>query len=251
MINIICPNCKEVLNEHDREFVCTNNHHFDKAKSGYLNLLLNHPDSGDNKIMVDARKVILNSGYFQGLLDGITEVLKDYKLESLLDLGCGEGYYSRNIKGIFDIDVYGVDISKVAINIAAKQNKEVLYLVSNIYNLPFRDNSIDAIINIFAPHSEEIRRVVKSLYIKVVPGPMHLIELKKAMYDDVYIKEDSNLVLNGLNLVYEKNINYQVYIKEINELLMMTPYYYKTKIKDLNLPSMDITMDFKIMVYHK
>ena len=36
-----------------------------------------------------------------------------------LDLGCGEGYYTRGLKEIFSLDtIYGLDISKEAINLS-------------------------------------------------------------------------------------------------------------------------------------
>lgn len=248
---MICPNCKGILLKGDGEYYCDNNHHFDIAKTGYVNLLLNQPKAGDNKSMVNARKLILNKGYFKPLLEHIITILKNHHVESLLDLGCGEGYYSRNIKKSLNIPIYGVDISKDAINAAAKQSSEVVYLVSNIYNLPFADQEVDTIINVFAPYSNEIKRVMNNLYIKVIPGPKHLLELKEALYKEVYIKEEEDHLISELNLISEEVLSYQVFIEETNALLQMTPYFYKSDLDNINVKGMDVSMDFRIIIYKK
>lgn len=245
-----CPNCRLQLIRGEKEYYCPNNHRFDIARSGYVNLLLNQPGAGDNKMMVAARKVIHNQGYFQKLLDAIITILKNYQIESLLDLGCGEGYYSRNIKNHLDIEVFGVDISKLAIDAAAKQAKDVTYLVGNIYNLPFDDQAVDAVINIFAPFSDEVKRVLKKLFIKVEPGPLHLIELKALIYDNTIIKDDKD-VITGLQLLSQSQLTYNVNIKEVDALLKMTPFYYRAKIDNIGLDSIEVTMDFRITIYQK
>ena len=56
----------------------------------------------------------------------------------ILDLGCGEGYYTKSLKEAFKKDnIYGLDISKEAINMATKYTKEVYWLVGNSKNLEF------------------------------------------------------------------------------------------------------------------
>ena len=62
-MKLLCPICNEKLVKVDRHARCANNHSFDYAKQGYLNLLIKQSvDHGDNKEMVQARTQFLNSG---------------------------------------------------------------------------------------------------------------------------------------------------------------------------------------------
>ena len=38
-MNLLCPICKEQLNSQGKQYVCPNNHSFDVARQGYVNLL--------------------------------------------------------------------------------------------------------------------------------------------------------------------------------------------------------------------
>ena len=61
---MICPNCKQKLQKIDNSYKCINNHSFDISKQGYVNLLLNTSNSGDNKEMINARSIFLQKGYY-------------------------------------------------------------------------------------------------------------------------------------------------------------------------------------------
>ena len=62
--NYRCPLCQQGLILTDKVFRCENNHCFDQAKEGYVNLLpVQHKhskDPGDNKEMVNARRAFLD-----------------------------------------------------------------------------------------------------------------------------------------------------------------------------------------------
>ena len=246
---LVCPNCRFELKKGNKEYYCSNNHHFDLAKSGYLNLLLNHPGGGDNKEMLKARNEILEAGYFEPLALKIIDKIKEYGLTEVLDLGSGEGYYSRTIYQNLHLPVYGVDISKDGCQMASKLNKDCMYIVANIYDLPFSDSSFSGVLNIFAPYSPEIARITNNIYIKVVPSEYHLIELKSALYEEVYIKEEQDLIVPGFKLKESINLSYVKHVNEINSLFKMTPYYYKTNLKEINLVAMDVTFAFAILIY--
>ena len=158
MINIlymICPNCKNKLQKIDNSFKCINNHCFDISKQGYVNLLLNSKNSGDNKEMINSRHKFLNKGYFEILLKEIITILKTIKIDNILDIGCGEGYYDRGIKQFINVEITGLDISKEACLKASKLSKDIMYVVGSSNEIPFEDNEFDLILNIFAPHEEK------------------------------------------------------------------------------------------------
>ena len=67
MCSFCCPVCSLPLEESERTYTCANAHSFDKAKSGYVNLLTHaantHGNHGDNRDMVRARRDFLDQGY--------------------------------------------------------------------------------------------------------------------------------------------------------------------------------------------
>ena len=80
MTTFICPLCKTPFHKINNTQVCVNNHHFDIAKEGYLNLLpINAKHSknpGDNKQMMNARRDFLNSAGYLPLAEKLTEIIR-------------------------------------------------------------------------------------------------------------------------------------------------------------------------------
>jgi 23S rRNA (guanine745-N1)-methyltransferase len=132
-----CPSCSELLSLNAKVWQCDNGHTFDCAKEGYVNLLLaQHKNSkapGDSKEMVVARQQFLAQGYYRPLADKIGAIVADFVNNktplSLLDAGCGEGYYTGQVldklvqQGV-SVIASGIDISKPAIIKAAKRKKK-------------------------------------------------------------------------------------------------------------------------------
>lgn len=257
---LICPICMKALQKNEKTYRCSENHCFDLAASGYVNLLLPKNHAGDNQEMVTARRNFLAKGYFQQLVTNLIDLLKmvaDKKV--VLDCGCGEGYFLDKCQAAFpDSLFYGLDISKHAIDKAAKRNKDICFIVANSANIPFADQSADVIINIFAPHfPEEFARVLKTdgYVLKVIPGPRHLLELKEALYEKVYLN-DTDVYLPGFCLQETRTLTYQANIGEdLHNLLQMTPYFYRTPQSGLDkiasLKELEITFDFIISLYKK
>ena len=245
-----CPVCHEELTEEEKGYRCPNNHTFDKARSGYTNMLLNRTNSGDNKMMVNSRNTFLNKGYFLPLKEEITQITKSLKVNSILDLGCGDGYYDTDLLGNI---IYGVDISKYAVDKASKRKtKNAKYFVANVMDLPFKTGEIDLLINVFAPTSPEITRVSNKYILKVIPDTNHLIELKEMLYTDVYLNSVKSDEFIGFSLAQEKKLSYKTECTDVKSLFQMTPYYYKTKDSEtLEFPSMDLTFAFILRLYKK
>lgn len=93
------------------------------AKEGYVNLLpVQHKrsrDPGDSAEMMQARRAFLDAGHYQPLRDAIVGQLRerlDEKAAVVLDIGCGEGYYTHAFADALpEITTFGTDVSKVAI----------------------------------------------------------------------------------------------------------------------------------------
>lgn len=270
----ICPTCGQPLSEERVSYRCENGHSIDKAKSGYVNLLM--PGSkhsampGDDKRMVDARWAFLSQGYYEPLLlelCGLAERHLPQEGEPMvLDAGCGEGYYTAGLyqhlreKGRTP-RIAGVDISKLAVNKAAKRCGEIAFAVASVFHLPVARGSCDLFLNLFAPFClEEILRVLSEpgRMIMVIPGERHLWELKQVVYDAPYLNEVKEFGLEGMELLEHRELCWNLELEksqDIDHLFQMTPYYYKTSregYQRLQLcPSLTTTAQFHLLVYKR
>jgi len=269
MINILsCPNCKSVLKNESNAYRCANGHSFDRAKQGYVNLLLsNHKktsDPGDNKNMILAREEFLSLGHYDFLIDQISknidESLEDSKGEKsvLLDLGCGSGYYTRSLsEKNKELVKVGVDISKNAVSIAAKNDKLSTYAVGSAFRLPVVDDAADIVLNVFSPLDlTEIIRVLKmdGYLVKVIPGPDHMKEIAELVYEN--FKAHSTTIIDEiendvrLNLIATQSVDKRILfnVADLKQLINMTPYKYKFNEEALNsLTEMSVTISFIIV----
>ena len=269
----ICPKCGCKLNLDGNSYRCENRHTYDRARSGYVNFLLseqmNSKLPGDNKLMVNARKSFLSKGYYGKLMETFCEAVKKYAPENavILDAGCGEGYYTVNMaKAVPDSFIMGTDISKTAVDSAAKRAKaenasNLLFSVSSVFHLPVETCSCHMLTTLFAPFcADEFLRVLvpEGIMIMVIPSERHLIQLKEAVYDEPYLNEVKDFELEGF--VLKEHINTADRIRldsteDILNLFSMTPYYYKTGEdghKKLSaLSELETEIGFEILIYGK
>ncbi len=269
---LICPVCGESLGISGKSYVCQKNHSFDIAKSGYVNLLLSkHVGKaihGDNKLMVKARRNFLDKGFYKPLLDALIEVVCKYLPDGgvLLDAGCGEGYYTSGVGEALaesgkTAEIFGIDISKIAAEYAAKRCKSVSFAAASVFHIPCVDCSCDALMTLFAPYcGEEYRRVLKEngTMIMAIPSENHLWELKQAIYDTPYKNEVKPYELDGFELAENRRISYRISLdsqEDIQSLFSMTPYYYRTGKNEQErlaaLEKLETQVDFELLVYHK
>ncbi len=264
----LCPVCGKLLIEEEKSYKCENNHCFDKAKQGYVNLLPSNSQKGhgDNKLMINARREFLQKGYYEHLKNKLCEVIEQYSSDgfSCLDSGCGESYYT---KGIYETvckkygQVYAIDVSKEALKFASKSCDNVKFAVASAYKMPFDNECFDIITSVFAPLAkDEFYRILKEngLFITVFPLENHLFSLKKAIYDAPYPNKPENTELSGFELVLSEEIKKNICLncnEDIVNLFMMTPYYYKTSSKDQkkmnDLKELMVETEFMLLVYRK
>ncbi len=193
-----CPLCHELLVENIPGLACANRHQFDRAREGYFHLLpvqyKGSRDPGDGKLQLQARRRFLRAEFFAPLKHKLQSLLPE-NTNQLLDIGCGEGYFTAAFADVLpNADIYGLDISKTGIKLAAKSagkdtlNKKLIYTVASSIDLPFVDASMDVITRIYAPSKdEELQRVLKptGLLIIVTPGEHHLLALRQRIYAEI------------------------------------------------------------------
>jgi 23S rRNA (guanine745-N1)-methyltransferase len=264
-----CPVCGNALTILKKAYVCENNHTFDRASSGYVNLLLTHQNksgsSGDNKSMVTARRDFLNKGYYKPLSDAINDevarLIKDKINPIIFDAGCGEGYYTSGIERSCNrnIAIYGADISKEAIKCASRCSKSIQFAVASIFNLPVISYSADCILSVFAPYcNDEFKRILKENgeVLACIPGKRHLFSLKEVVYKSPYENDEQGYSLPDFTLVSQRKISYIAKIQsgaDIQNLFMMTPYFYKSPADGVerlySLEKIETEIEFVILGY--
>lgn len=237
-----CPLCHTPLSRSERSFSCENRHQFDIAKEGYVNLLpVQHKrsrDPGDSAEMMQARRAFLDAGHYQPLRDAISEQLKvslPAEASAILDIGCGEGYYTNAFaESRQDVQTFGLDVSKAAIRAAAKRYPQVMFCVASSHRLPFQESSIDAVVRIYAPcKAEELSRVVKpgGMVITAAPGPRHLLELKGLIYKEAQLHAPDAGEIEGFEVIEQQSIAYEMNLTgtQAVALLQMTPFAWRAK----------------------
>jgi len=263
----VCPVCGCALQTHDRSLRCQKGHCFDFAKEGYVNLLTHSrkpgDTTGDSREMARARHAFLERGWFRPLADALAEEIRRLgkACPRVLDICCGEGYYSEQICSSLSCRLLGFDLSKEMVRLAAKRRLDALFFVANLSAIPLPDESVDAAIHLFAPfHEGSFARLLApdGVLLSVVPGRRHLFELKEAIYDTPYENDEQLPQTTLLALRETKKVTARIRLEtaeEIRALFHMTPYAHRTSREGLQrlaqLEQLDTTIEFVIGQYTK
>lgn len=238
-MELLCPICRGPLTKLDGNWQCGNRHSFDIARQGYVNLLTvdrkhaKHP--GDTKEQVAARKAFLDSGFYKPIAETVKELVTPLAPGSVLDVGCGEGYYLTQLQSALPrTEFAGLDISKDAVRFAAVRNKNALWLTATAAALPFPDASFSGILSMFAlTMEEEFARVLAAdgWYLQVIAGEDHLMGLKNIIYPEILRKEKTlHPEFRGFQLKQTKTLEFSFTVdstEQVQNLLSMTPHFWR------------------------
>jgi 23S rRNA (guanine745-N1)-methyltransferase len=187
--------CGEPLAPSAHGLACARGHAFDRARSGYVNLLQPQDRrslaAGDSKDAVAARRRLYAAGAFEPLLAGLEELVSDLALPPrarVLDVGAGEGSVLARLARRFDLDAAGLDLSAFAAEAAARAYPGLTWIVANgDRRLPVRDGALELVLSITARRAPaEFARVLApgGRALVVVPGDDDLVELREALLGD-------------------------------------------------------------------
>lgn len=259
-----CPICQENLTLVESSLKCENRHSFDLAKFGYVNLVPQIKQSANyDKENFQNRQQILEAGFYQAILEVVSDLLSNSKnAKTILDIGCGEGFYSRKLQERHpDKTFYAFDISKDSVQIAAKSepNWAVNWFVGDLARLPIKDASMDILLDIFSPANYgEFRRVLSKdgILIKVIPTENHLKEIRQKVQDQLTNKDYSNqdiknhfqehfTILSNQTASLTKTIT----AEQLQALLSMTPLLFHIDQSKIDWSQLtEITIEAEILV---
>ncbi len=245
-------------------------HCFDFGASGYVNLSApGQSGGGDSKEAVRARSRFLDGGWYAPVAQALCDTLRSYLPQAdehtVIDAGCGEGYYSEQIAAC-GYHTMGVDLSKFAVDAAAKRARAKnaenrFYAVAGVYDLPVVDKAASAVVNVFAPCAEkEYIRVLQADGILVVAhaGEKHLMGLKRILYDTPNENGPRADLPQKMELLEQRRVEYTTTVEgreAIASLFSMTPYYWRTSPEDAkkltDRESLKTEVDVLLSVYRK
>jgi 23S rRNA (guanine745-N1)-methyltransferase len=246
---LACPLDGSPLQRKGAAWRCTAGHGFDIAREAYINLLpvqqKRSRDPGDSKEMVAARRRHLETGSYQPIASAVARaVLADAPAGTALaclDAGCGEGYYLRQLAVTAaargqSLSLLGLDISKWAVQSAAKQDKgeQANWVVGSNAKLPVLTGSLDRVLCLFGfPVHAEFARVLKpgGRLLQVDAGPDHLRELREIIYPTLKPERTAEIPTPvGFTPRATETLRYSMNLdtpEQIADLLVMTPHFFK------------------------
>ena len=237
-MELICPLCGQPLQREEKSMLCPKGHRFDIARQGYANLLTvqqKHSLSpGDTREQVLSRRAFLEAGFYTPISQALNQAALDYGAKGeILDVGCGEGYYSARLAQAMAAPLTGLDISKEAVRCAAAKYKDYTWLCATAAHIPVQEASVGTLTSLFAiTLPEEFHRVLRpdGVFFQVLAGEDHLLGLKSIVYDQLTHKQkNSSPALPGFQLVDSRPIRFSFRLEgeQVRSLFAMTPHLYR------------------------
>ena len=237
-MELLCPICGETLIKQDKSYVCGNRHSFDIARQGHVNLLpvqqKRSLNPGDTAQQVMSRRSFLDGGFYAPIRDALCALAKAHHCSGpILDIGCGEGYYSTGLAESLQAELLGLDISKEAVRYAAGRYKNATWICASAAHLPVKDHSFGLLTSLFAlTMPEEFKRVLRpdGAFIQVLAAEDHLLGLKNIIYPELHHKEKFTTPdIPGFRLAESRKLQFTFTVEgeQVQNLLSMTPHVYR------------------------
>ena len=201
-VRVLCPvrGCGQPLGFGTRTAACPAGHSFDRARSGYWNLLQPQDrrarEPGDAAAVVEARRRSLGRGLGATLRDEVVAGLRQRGLEpgaNVLEAGCGSGFFLQALVARRGVVGVGVDISAAAVNAAARAWPQGLWIVANADRaLPFAAGAFAAILSLTGPkNAAEFHRLLAphGWLVVAVPGADDLAEVRALLHGAAHLDD--------------------------------------------------------------
>ena len=237
-MELLCPICAAPLRQTDRTFRCAAGHSFDTARQGYIHLLpvqnKRSLNPGDTREQVLSRRAFLEAGFYAPIAEALCAAARELGCAGpILDVGCGEGYYSAGLAESLGAELMGLDISKEAVRYAAGRYKNATWICASAARLPVKDQSVGLLTSLFAlTMPEEFKRVLRpdGAFIQVLAAEDHLLGLKNIIYPELHHKEKFTTPdIPGFRLAESRRLQFTFTVEgeQVQNLLSMTPHVYR------------------------
>jgi 23S rRNA (guanine745-N1)-methyltransferase len=273
---LACPVCDAELTARATDAACPNGHAFDRARSGYLNLLLSNrkqsKEPGDSPDMMRSRRAFLHGGFYDRMAEAantaVIEILTGRTEGQVADLGCGEGFFTARLHSALvaadapGCTCYGVDVSRPGIKMATAYDRGIIWVVASLHRSPFLPRSLDVALSTFAPiDAPDLHRIVRAdgAFVTVTPGPDHLDTLRAIIYTSVKPHPPTPALMAGdtrFEQTASTRVRYPTVVDttaQIVNLLAMTPYYWNinraTRTGIEALSRLELTVDAYVSVF--
>ena len=169
---------------------------------------------------------VTNSHFYNAFIEvpATLSLLKNIKGKKVLDLGCGTGRHTSEMKNM-GAEVWGLDISSKMLEIAKKEVQEVDFRLGSAYRLPYKSGFFDIVLaGLVVHYFEDLDRAFGEVY-RV---------LKK---NGTFVFSISNPIFNVSDTMQGKPKNYRIFGDYFEEgkmylkwhtLKMKMPIYHKT-----------------------
>lgn len=255
-----CPLCGGALSRSGGSLVCDKRHCFDVARQGHVNLVPAQRESFYRRELFESRAAVFAAGVFAPVVRAIGETIDRYvqaERPVLVDAGCGEGYYIKNVCPGREMERIGFDLSKEAVKLAARGQSGASFLVADLANIPLAGGCADVLLDVFTPANyAEFTRVLKpgGVLIKLWPRSGYLCQLREAArgllrhdtYDDSRVAEYLDA---HARMLERRTITYTLPVDAAlaEHLARMTPMLADVDLSALNLGGVtEITIDMNL-----
>lgn len=252
-----CPICGSTMFRKDNSLLCANRHCYDVARQGYVNFVPGQKDMFYRKELFESRAKVFEAGIYAPVVQRLSDVLEEYvpgENPVILDAGCGEGYYIKNVCPGRGMVRAGFDLSKDAVRLAARGQKTASFFAADLKNIPLQNRTCDAVLDIFTPANyAEFFRVLKKdgVLIKLAPRSGYLRELRELAGDMLRRKEYDGADVERyahehMEMLAQQTITYTMPVTQETayHLARMTPMLAGIDVDSLDLSAMtQITID--------
>ena len=271
-----CPLCKGSLWRQDNSLVCARRHCYDVARQGHVNLAPSHREQFYTKQLFESRAAVFAAGLFAPVVDELTAALERYLPDAsasdgatqrpdagtdvmppdrpvVVDAGCGEGYYVRNVCPERPLTRVGFDLAKDAVRMAARGAGEAAFFVADLANIPLADACADAVLDVFTPANyAQFGRILKpgGVLLKLAPRTGYLHELREAAGDRLrrasYDGGDvERYAQSRMELLETRTITYT---KEINPELALHTARMTPMLAGIDVDALDLSAVTRITI---
>jgi 23S rRNA (guanine745-N1)-methyltransferase len=266
-------NCRLPLHDKGPTWRCANNHTFDVARSGYLNLL--QPQDrrsrtpGDSPEAVASRRRFYDRGFDAPLLQAtlaFASTLSFQNGDAILDVGCGDGHHLDAFRSMLgqslqDLAAEGVDISVPAVDAAARRYADCRFVVANADRfLPYEDGSFALVMSITSRlTASELRRVTRAdgHLLVVIAGPDDLLELRGAILGEAVsrdrVQRTTSMFAETFSLVRHERVRHIAELDHEAIVDVMTSSYRGLRAKERTLldevPASTVTLERDLLLF--